>query len=338
MSKRKPFIVKDYNTLMKIPPSNATVGRHSEGKKPYQSPDYQAMEQLDYRGFSNYPRVMFNIPELPQDFLYPEEILTLKSISGIGSHTFNGKTRKLTIAERSKPNSFITKWVIDPEFKSEALDRELTVESTDAEFSGTNERRATITLDGVLGDFIIRQLSGGTYTLEGDEIVIDDDEPGGETWSFSVQDSANLRYGGEATFELDVEIAGFNKWRIVWDALIAGATFIGMKEIEMHSTLGGADECVGGTGNPVELFDDNLTSIEDDLNPGEDAEYDWGGLRKNIIEIKLTAANGVKPPADTFDGPKDFSLEYYDGSSWVNAQSWTGEATWADGESRTFQV
>jgi hypothetical protein len=133
---------------------------------------------------------------------------------------------------------------------------------------------------------------------------------------------------------------GGNKtfWRIRASALDGQGQF-GFAEMQMMTTAGGSTVTTGGTayascaleGTAATVFNSN---VNDHWNGARNS--DWIGYKfasaTDIVQIKITARN------DSFYGqsPKDFVVEYWDGSQYVTAWTVTGSSGWASGETRTF--
>lgn len=102
----------------------------------------------------------------------------------------------------------------------------------------------------------------------------------------------------------------------------------------------GSDECSGGTasasseygGNTAaEAFDDTAGTKWRGDTAVEWLEYDFG-TNKTIRRYTVTADDNAD------HAPKDWTFEYYNGSSWVVADVVTGETSWGTGEQRSFDV
>lgn len=117
------------------------------------------------------------------------------------------------------------------------------------------------------------------------------------------------------------------RWRVLVTA--TGSTPAGavvVSEIEMHTSIGGANVCTGGTPSassaqasfPVaNAFDGNSSNFWASATPPTQwIEYQFASAQ-DIVEFAITAA----PDANVFAAPRDFQLQYFDGSSWVSTIS-----------------
>lgn len=147
-------------------------------------------------------------------------------------------------------------------------------------------------------------------------------------------------YSANNTITSNGERAG---WRINTSAVNSGP-YVGIAEIQMRLTAGGADQCTGGKAFassiadvshiPPYAFDDNGSTkwANDGTLP------DWIGYRfaaaKTIAELAITARNDVF----SYQAPTAFTLEYWNGSTWLTALTVSGSTGWAAGETRTWTV
>jgi hypothetical protein len=128
-------------------------------------------------------------------------------------------------------------------------------------------------------------------------------------------------------------------WRVKSTAVDGGA-FLGMLEVAFKL----ADDSVqrtGGTayvkheqeGTAANLFDGvatGTTSYYADGAPTAWAGYRYAGA-KDIVKVSITARETYQNQA-----PKDFTVEYWDGSAYQVAYTGTGETGWTSGQTRTF--
>jgi hypothetical protein len=132
-------------------------------------------------------------------------------------------------------------------------------------------------------------------------------------------------------------------WRVRSTTVDGGAEF-GVAEIQFRTTGGGADQATGGKafanrsqdpGNflPGYAFDDNAASRWASVSGGVAGwiGYRWASA-KSIVEAAVTARN------DGFhsQAPKDFVIEYWDGSAYQTAYTSSSETGWTSGETRVF--
>jgi hypothetical protein len=127
-------------------------------------------------------------------------------------------------------------------------------------------------------------------------------------------------------------------WRVRATAADGGAE-VGLKDLEMHVTAGGADQTSGGTAASSSFSDGAATlAFDGGLNTdwaSGSALPDWIGYvfasAKDIIEMKITArTTGFN------QSPKDFTIDYWDVDHWHTAATYTGETGWTGGEARTY--
>jgi hypothetical protein len=128
-------------------------------------------------------------------------------------------------------------------------------------------------------------------------------------------------------------------WRVrVTDSESGSATQIA--RLQLREIGGGSDVCTGGkafastaTNHPADNAFDGLSSTG--WNPST-GKVGWVGYRfsseKTIVQIAISA------PESPFQAsaPKDFVLEYWDGSAYQTALTVTGQTGWTSGETRYF--
>lgn len=134
-----------------------------------------------------------------------------------------------------------------------------------------------------------------------------------------------------------------NRWRLHVTAN-NGRSAINIAELEMRIALGGADQCTGGTASASSEWDGSGTWSAAKAFDDDPATF-WSGASGAIpgwIEYQFGSAieileYTIQARADVTDGaPKDWKLEFYDGSSWQEYHSVTGETAWGLSEIRTF--
>ena len=133
-------------------------------------------------------------------------------------------------------------------------------------------------------------------------------------------------------------------WRIRYTSTQSGS-YCSAGEIEMAATVGGADQCSGGTGFATATGGGSAVSYAFDNNPAT-AWYSFAPPQAvgyafpsavSVVSVRITAENGnfAGPSAS----PKSFTIEHSDnGSSWVVAATVTGQPDWTAGEVRTFNL
>lgn len=135
-----------------------------------------------------------------------------------------------------------------------------------------------------------------------------------------------------------------DQWRINVTATQGAGQFPGIAEIELRASVGGPDQCIFGSGSDsahysnsylgANAFDNNSSSywLADSAAP---QWVQWTNYYTiDVAQIAITQGG------TTNQAPTAFSLQYYNHgtSSWTTLQSWTTPATWAAGETRTFNV
>ena len=143
------------------------------------------------------------------------------------------------------------------------------------------------------------------------------------------------------TLSFEDKPLGYRYWRIYITDSASANNLVSLYEVEMRATLGGADQCSGGTAlashadsNSYKLFDDNGSSYWVNGSPGEDTwfQYDFG----NAVEV---AEFTLLPRYSLSQTPKDFSLQYSEnGSDYTIAATWTGITDWTGGVVKAFEV
>lgn len=130
------------------------------------------------------------------------------------------------------------------------------------------------------------------------------------------------------------------KWRLLNLANAGGQT--GLAEIEMATTFGGANECVGGTATssstygggyaPANAFDGSMADYPCWFGPA--GTYSWIAYEfasaKDIVEFRIHASN-----QDYAGCPRIMAFQYFDGTNWLTA--WFGfYKDWAANPLKTF--
>jgi hypothetical protein len=117
------------------------------------------------------------------------------------------------------------------------------------------------------------------------------------------------------------------KWRIYVNATQGGSA-TAINEIEMRSSIGGSNLCSGGTATasanigapyaPGSAFDGNTSTYWYSGGSGAQwIQYEFGSAQ-DIVEF-LVRAPGAG--GDAISAPRDFDLQYWNGSSWVTTIS-----------------
>ncbi len=141
-----------------------------------------------------------------------------------------------------------------------------------------------------------------------------------------------------------------DQWRVFISANNGATNFTGVAELEMAGEPGGVDLCEGGT--PI--------SSSDHGTFGKDRAFD--GILSSATYGWITASGQHTPAWIGYqfaapvqiqefrifsnedglgggnDEPRDFVLQYFDGSDWVDVSgaSYTGETGWTNYEERVF--
>lgn len=128
-------------------------------------------------------------------------------------------------------------------------------------------------------------------------------------------------------------------WRLT-AAPFSNSVGLGIAEIELHTTVGGADVASGGTasasstfaGSAAQAFDDNPATDWEGLSHTSDwVQYDFGGSPQDITEIAITAS------VDSNHAPASGTLAYSDdGTNFTTLLTFSGQSGWAAGATRTF--
>lgn len=148
----------------------------------------------------------------------------------------------------------------------------------------------------------------------------------GQTRTFNANDYSTQN--GDRTF-----------WRLNITA-DNGSNAVSMAELQFRTSVGGANQATGGKGfvsvvydSPVSagnLFDGSTSTAWASSSASGIAGYRWASA-KDIAEIAITSR-----PSFPTQAPKDFTVEYWNGSSFVTAMTVTGSSGWSSGETRSF--
>lgn len=155
---------------------------------------------------------------------------------------------------------------------------------------------------------------------------------------FNTSSNRNPESNGASTF-----------WRLRSTAVDASSV-VAVTTLVMRTSAGGADQCSGGMafastvqepsptdGMAANAFDGAATSGGNLTSWRGYTVAEWIGYRfasaKTITEIGITAR--VAFPNQS---PKNFVLEYWDGSAYQTAFTITGQSGWAAGETRYFNA
>jgi hypothetical protein len=126
------------------------------------------------------------------------------------------------------------------------------------------------------------------------------------------------------------------RWRLNVTANNGDANVLELAELQLRASVGGADQCSGGTASastnypgyqPANAFDDNATT----------AWITSWGTTTGWIEYEFAGAVDVAEYAfmprssETDRAPTAWTLEYWDGADWVTADTRSGETSWSGG-------
>lgn len=142
-------------------------------------------------------------------------------------------------------------------------------------------------------------------------------------------------------------MAESTQWRVYITDNNGHGSFTGTTEVVMSTEVGGATACVGGI--PLSSSNHNSYPTADAFN-GSTSDRGWVTLSGEsapsyigyefaaavqIVEFRLYGNNAAFFGVG-FD-PKDFELQYFDGSVWVTVSSFTDETGWSSFEERIYE-
>lgn len=151
--------------------------------------------------------------------------------------------------------------------------------------------------------------------------------------------------GNERTFSASSypDVSGQNQyfWRLRSTAVDGGAC-VGLAELRMYVHPLGANECTGGTPHSSTMIEASGPDFEAFDSSTDPASYwagmttaEWIGYRfasaKAISTIAIVARSSFQNQS-----PKDFVIEYWNGSAYVTAMTLTGITGWTTGQTRWF--
>jgi hypothetical protein len=136
-------------------------------------------------------------------------------------------------------------------------------------------------------------------------------------------------------------MAAHRYWRVNISRIMGG-TQVHVAEIEMHTSIGGADVCTGGTASASSAFNPASSAFDNDINtkwtalsaPPHWIKYDFGaGNDKDIVEFSISGA-GTAGGGSVTASPADMTLEYSDdNTNWTalftikDASGWASQST-----------
>ena len=139
-------------------------------------------------------------------------------------------------------------------------------------------------------------------------------------------------------------MAAHSYWRLNVSANAGDTSFLAIAEIEMRATVGGADQCTGGTPTasasdgsspPSNAFDNNATTR---WSTPSSTLTGWIGYQfaSPVDVAQYTIQAHPTTPARS---PKDWALEYSDdGSTWVAVETRQDVSSWTNGEVKSYTV
>jgi hypothetical protein len=129
------------------------------------------------------------------------------------------------------------------------------------------------------------------------------------------------------------------QWRVYCTATQVAGSWFSLAEIEMRASVGGADQCTGGTasasgtGNsngPANGFDNSNATI---WQSGNGTMPQW--IQYTFASLVSVEELMLRSTSSAGDSPKDFQLQYFDGAAWQTYMTVTG-TLWNASQSRTF--
>ncbi|WP_332773883.1 hypothetical protein [Phenylobacterium sp.] len=198
-----------------------------------------------------------------------------------------------------------------------------------------NQLVVRVESDGLPRDFVVESSDDGT-TWAVEWYVLD------EMWPVDAQ-LFNRSVSPSKT-------AAYSQWRIrIWQSnsttqAAAGGQYANLAELEFRATIGGADQATGGapisngsinstTKVPSKAFDDTASTLWSSNNPARTSAIGYSFASPvSVAEVSIQAST------TPIESPKDFAIEYFDGSKWHIAKDISNETGWTSGQVRTFTV
>lgn len=205
-----------------------------------------------------------------------------------------------------------------------------------------------VTVTGTLvnGGVLTNNITGATYAWYENGSLI----PGATAQSYNLPSNAEGKYykssatvGGVTKMSAEVGPVPpdptSTQWRVYVTAQVNSSSWTSIYELEMHETAGGADQCSGGTASadgyggsdvPARAFD-NSTSTR--WSRGSTAVPCW-------IQYTFSSPKTIREVAmyvqAVNDSPKNFQIQYWNGSAWVTYWSVSNYTSWSANQWRTF--
>lgn len=140
-------------------------------------------------------------------------------------------------------------------------------------------------------------------------------------------------------------MAAHSYWRLNVTASNGGANLT-IDEVEFRGSIGGADQCSGGTPSASSTLGGNVAAnaFDNTVNTAWQATTTTGTLQylfASAVEVAeyTIRIRGAGYEAYTNQAPKDWTLQWSDnGSSWTTVDTQTSQTAWSAGETRTLAV
>lgn len=135
-------------------------------------------------------------------------------------------------------------------------------------------------------------------------------------------------------------------WRINVSANDGSINFLAIAEVEMRASVGGADQCTGGTATassndattpPANAFDNSNSTVwsTPNLTLSGWLRYQFA----SAVDVAEYTIRSHPTSGGQNRSPKDFTLEWSDnGTSWTVADTRANVTGWTYGETKTFVV
>jgi hypothetical protein len=136
-------------------------------------------------------------------------------------------------------------------------------------------------------------------------------------------------------------MASSDKWRINCSATLNPGSWLSTSEVEMRATVGGADQCTGGTASASAQNATNVASRAFD-NSTSTIYQSGTGTMPVWLQYQFAAAVTVgevmiRSTNTAGDAPSSFTIEYWDGSAWQVAKTVAG-VLWKASQQKTFPI
>lgn len=155
-------------------------------------------------------------------------------------------------------------------------------------------------------------------------------------------------------------MAAHRFWRLFISDIAGSYNYVGVNELAMAESPGGANVCTGGTASASTVngtytadkaFDGSFLSTNswacasNNFHPGVPnspmnawLQYDFAATPRDIVEIKVTFPPSGGILTNVNMAPKNFSLYYSDdGLTWVRQRAWS-EQSFSFGETKTYDA